>query len=40
MNETEVFDEETFEAILTSPTRIHAEIHGSATSNIRKAEDK
>ena len=40
MNETEVLDEQTFEAILLSATRIHGEIHKSATSNIRKAQDK
>ena len=40
MNETEVFDEETFEAILASATRIRGEIHESATINIRKAQDK
>ena len=40
VNETEVFDEETFEAILVSATRIRGEIHESATINIRKAQDK
>ena len=40
MNETEVFDEETFETILASATRIRGEIHESPTSNIRKAQDK
>ena len=40
VNETEVFDEETFEAILTFSTRIRREIHQSTTSNIRKAQDK
>ena len=40
VNETEVFDEETFEAILVSDTRIRGEIHESVTSNIRKAQDK
>ena len=40
MNETEIFDEETFEAILASATRIRGEIHEFAISNIRKAHDK
>ena len=40
VNETEAFDEETFEAILTFSTRIRGEIHQSTTSNIRKAQDK
>ena len=40
MNETEVFDEKTFEAILASAVRIRGEIHESATSNIRKAQGK
>ena len=40
MNETEAFDEETFESILASSTRIGEEIHESAISNIRKARDK
>ena len=40
MNETEAFDEETFESILASSTRIGEEIHEYAISNIRKARDK
>ena len=40
VNETEVFDEEMFEAILASTTRIRREIHESATINITKAQDK
>ena len=40
VTETEVFAEETFEAILESATRIRGEIHESATTNIRKAQDK
>ena len=40
VNETEVFNEETFETILASATRIRGDIHESATSNIRKAQDK
>ena len=40
VNETEVFDEKTFEAILISAIRIRGEIHESATSKIRKAQDK
>ena len=39
VNEVEVFDEETFEAILGA-ARICGEIHESATSNIRKAQEK
>ena len=40
LNETEVFDEKTFEVILASAIRIRGEIHESATSNIRKAQDR
>ena len=40
VTETEVFDEETFEAILESATRIRGEIHESATTNIREVQDK
>ena len=40
INETEVFDEEIFEAILASTARISREIHESATINITKAQDK
>ena len=36
MNETEVFDEEFFEAIVASATSIRGEIHESATSDIKK----
>ena len=37
MNETGAFDEETFESILASSTRIRREIYESAIRNIRKA---
>ena len=40
VNETEVFDEGKFEAILASAVRIRGEFHESATGNIRKAQDK
>ena len=40
MNEIEVFNEETFEAIFTSAACIGGEIYESATSNIIKAQDK
>ena len=40
VNETEVFDEETCETILASATRILREIHESATTNIKKTQDK
>ena len=33
MNETEVFDEETFKPIIASGTRIHGRIHESAICN-------
>ena len=40
VSETEAFDEENFEAILTSATRIRGKNHESATSNIRKVQGK
>ena len=40
VNETKVFDEKTFEAILISAIRIRGEIHESATSKTRKAQGK
>ena len=40
MNETEIFDEETFERILASGTRIHREIQESAFSNISSRQAK
>ena len=40
VNVNEVFDEETFQAILVSATCIRGEIHETTTSNIRKTQDK
>ena len=40
MKPTEIFNRETFQVIIASATRIRREIHESATSNIRKAQDK
>ena len=40
MNETEDFNEETFEATPASAPRIPGKIHESATSNVRKTQDK
>ena len=40
MNETEIFDEETFERILASGTRIRREIQESAFSNISSRQAK
>ena len=39
VNETEAFDEETFEAILASDSCIPGEIHESAIGDIRKTQD-
>ena len=40
MNETEVFDEEFFEAIVASTTSIRGEIYESATSDIKKLKTR
>ena len=40
MNEAEIFDEKTSEAILASAICMPGKFYESATSNIRKAQDK